>query len=201
MITIKHTDELDNLVTEQQLDELKNYYKLIYINNILKKKELYKNKTLFTIDYYLDTGETESQAITIIQSSYPSIPFGIIEKSSHGTYNIEKERFFLDSGVFEDFDVETLFDDQGRIICEIETTHESPENDIETKKFIYDYEGYDELECTYDGDGNIEGVSGYGSPFASEYDIAPVSDFPMFFPNFITDNPYYTGDTFLPPVV
>lgn len=62
--TINFYNRNNNLITEQQANQLNDFLKEIHIDNILKKKETYYDKTLWGGTYYLSPGENVTEVLT-----------------------------------------------------------------------------------------------------------------------------------------
>lgn len=58
--TINYTNELGNLITVQQTNNIESYKKNTYYNNLLKKVEVYDYNQLQHILYYVDNNESLS---------------------------------------------------------------------------------------------------------------------------------------------
>jgi hypothetical protein len=61
---IKYQNDIENFITEQQANQLSDFSKLYYENNILKKEETYINNQLEGGVYYLSPDENINEVLT-----------------------------------------------------------------------------------------------------------------------------------------
>ncbi|MFC4635980.1 hypothetical protein ACFO3O_18860 [Dokdonia ponticola] len=127
------------VMTEQQALQEDYYHKIFKGDNgLIKKIETYSNQNLLGIDYYLDTGEDESQLLSEFYQLVGYVHF-FDRKTPIGSYFIERERQYNkseNSDSVYDYHVR-VFDAQDRLVCYASTD----ENDIPfvdlTKKYLY----------------------------------------------------------------
>jgi hypothetical protein len=194
---ISYENEFENFITTQQVS--KNYFKVYKIDGNVKKKEEFKNNELENIIYYLDTSETESEAISSILTTYNSSKeFEIRSVENIGNYQRVTCKMFDSSGVFENFEIIKIYDNNGRIIYEKEEDEFNGVTTIDIRKYMYENEK-EVFEFIYNNAGDLKLLKGVGSPFVPENNHSILSsEITNYFPNLLIDNLYYSNGDELP---
>ncbi len=196
---IKYENEFATPVTVQQVQQLKSFYKVYQVGGTTKKKEQYKDNKITDVVYYLDVNESESQAASSIASQYQVAHFEIRERETYGVYKIEKAKMYKGNGTYDNHKESEIFDAQGRLICEkIESLFNNVQT-TETRKYFYDALQDVTYECLYNAGGTLTAMKGNRPPFVAENDYTiQAAEMSLYFPGFVTQNPYYANATFLP---
>lgn len=192
--TITFENEFEQPVTAQQMQLLDSYHKVVTVDGLVKKKEEYANNQLTSLLYYLDAAETEAQAVSAVMAAYhPAEGFEIRKREAFGSLIKETNKAYSTSGVYQDYVETILLDNQGRQVYQkTESTHNTVTT-VEVKKFYYDTAGKNFM-LLYDNTNALLGMKGDDPPFVADNDyFIPVQDFPLYFPNFLTANPYYSN--------
>lgn len=159
------------LMTLQQALQDDYYHKIFKEDDgLIKKIETYKNQSLWAIEYYLDTGENESQLLNDFYQLVDFVSF-FDRKTPIGTYYIEKERIYEKnetSGLLDNHHIR-VFNAQDRLVCYSSTDENDNPYVAATQKYFYtnittiETNGTSStdlfyLEFNYDNNGDITGV-------------------------------------------
>lgn len=110
------TKLLSSEMSEQQALQSDFYEKIFRDNGLIKKYETYSEQNLLGIDYYLDTGEDESQ---LLQQFYQQVNFVtfIDRKVALGEYFVERERGYDKNSELGIRYKIRVYDNQDRLVC------------------------------------------------------------------------------------
>jgi hypothetical protein len=188
--TISYQNFYEESITGQQLGALNEYYKVYSINGIFKKKEFYSNGELKELEYIKDKSENINDIFTALGTN----DLGITEFEQFGNYKIEIRKSFHNGIMLVTSKYLRLNE---RIICEQDFDSNSIPKLETTIKNLYDYLG-EEFEFKYNADGSLDYIGGSGYPFSGYNQSLDAIEVPLYFPNLLTDNPYYANANFLP---
>lgn len=93
--TIQFFNSNNKLITEQQANQLNRFSKNIFIDNILKKEEIYYDKILWGGEYYLSPGENVSDILTQLN---PALKWSIMSnKQIVNGYTVWEARSYFEN--------------------------------------------------------------------------------------------------------
>lgn len=200
-INIKFENEFEKLITSQQVSSVNNFHKVFEENGILKKKEEYKNNLIVKVIYYTVPNFNEQQIISEILNNYPSLMdgFEIRVLENIGIYKKEVQKFFSATGIYDNFSITLLFNQENSLIYEKQEDIINGIADYDVKKYFYDSLLNDEYEFIYKVNGELSAMKGSYPPFVAENDFAiGANEITIYFPDFLTNNPYYQNANLLP---
>jgi len=196
---VAYENEFAAPVSAQQIQHLKTYYKVFYTGNAVKKKEHYHDAKLASVIYYLDPGEPESQAASMLTSHYQVDYFEIRDKKTYGVYRIETAKMYNGNGVYDDYIESELYDALGKLICMKAESLFKGVQYTEVKKYFHDTVYQAEYECLYDSNGLLAALKGNIPPFVPENDYTiPAAELSLYSLEFVIQNLYYANADFLP---
>lgn len=146
----------DEEVAIEQLDSLREYYKVFSENQAILKKEFYIDNILKHISHYKSSIENEDAIIELYSSS--GIFYSIIEKLNLGNYIIEIDKEY--SGMRLKSHSRYLYNDNNSLICQenIDLLTGLPIFK-ETEKYFYDFEKDDYfpiITASFNEDGSLD---------------------------------------------
>lgn len=198
-INIKFENEFEKVITSQQMSNIKNFHKVFEENGILKKKEEYKNNKIVKVIYYAVPDFNEQQIISNVLSNYSSLidGFEIRVLENIGTYKKEVQKFFSSTGVFDNFLITLLFNQQNSLIYEKQEDIINGIAHYDLRKYFYNLD--EQYEFIYKMNGELSAMKGSNPPFVAENDFAISADeINVYFPGFLSNNPYYQNANLLP---
>ncbi len=135
-MTISYLD-IDKVITPERAKLLGKFNKVYSLpNGLIKKHEAYHDNKLFTINYYLDAGEREEDAKTILSTS--GVSYGILEREIYHDYVILKDNSYVNNQQTKKW--KHLHDKQDKLICIEELDINTNEPVFETTlKFLGEY--------------------------------------------------------------
>ena len=193
---ISYTNKLDELITEQQIEHINKYHKIFSLNGVVKKSEEYNDKKLYEVIYHKDDGELDADILT----EFNNLFLELREKESVSTnYSIISVRYYKD-GVLLNHGRE-LYDNNNNEICSQFydlTTNEPLYED--TEKNLYDENNEKILRFEYNENGTLKCVWGDLVLDNADYNVETIylEDIPSYFPDLLSNNPYYTNANLLP---
>lgn len=193
---ISYTNKLDELITEQQIEHINKYHKIFSLNGVVKKSEVYYDKKLYEVIYHKDDGELDADILT----EFNNLFLELREKESVSTnYSIISVRYYKD-GVLLNHGRE-LYDNNNNEICSQFydlTTNEPLYED--TEKNLYDENNEKILRFEYNENGTLKCVWGDLVLDNADYNVETIylEDIPSYFPDLLSNNPYYTNANLLP---
>jgi len=201
VISIKFENEFEKLITSQEVNSVNNFHKVFEENGILKKKEEYKNNIILKVIYYIGPNGNEHQVIAEILSNYSSLigGFEIRILENIGTYKKEIQKFFSATGIYDNFLITLLFNQENFLIYEMQEDIINGVAHYDVRKYFYDSLLNDEYEFIYNGNGELSVMKGSYPPFVAENDFAiSANEITIYFPGFLSNNPYYQNANLLP---
>lgn len=198
---IRFETEFEKPLTFEQVESSLNFHKVFEINGKVFRKEEYKNNLLIKVIHYRDTSEDDLLILSDLVTCYPDLTwFEMRTTEQIGTYKKEIRRFLLSTGVYEDFQITLLLNEDGLLICEREDEIVNDVAQALTRKYYYDpVSKREEFEFIYGANGHLSSMRGAGSPFVAENDYSiRDSEIEFFFPGFLSEHPYYQNADLLP---
>jgi hypothetical protein len=193
---ISYTNQLDELITEQQIEYINKYHKIFSLNGVVKKSEVYSNKKLYTVIYHKDDGELDADII----GEFSNLFLELREKESvFANYSIISVRYYKDGVLYNNG--RELYDNNNNEICSQFydlTTNEPLYED--TEKYLYDENNEKILRFEYNENGTLKCVWGDLVLQNADYNVETIylEDIPFYFPDLLSNNPYYTNANMLP---
>jgi hypothetical protein len=175
------------------------HYKVYEKNGTVMKREEYDQHKLLTVFYYLQDDETEQDAIEAIIKDYIGIDgFAVVKAEKINIYTKETSRFYTSEGIYEEFCITSLFDQDSCMIYEQEESYFKGVHDIETRKY-YVEDSKEVFEFVYKNNGELTHMRGFDWPFDAENNGSiTVSEIELFFPDFLPQHPYYKNADMVP---
>ncbi|MDV7699490.1 hypothetical protein N6B72_21475 [Chryseobacterium soli] len=175
------------------------HYKVYEENGTILKREEYDEHKLLTVFYYLQDHETEQEAIETIGKDYAGIEgFAVVKTEKLNGYTKEVNRFYTADGIYDEFCITTLFDQNNCMIYEREESYFKGVHDIETRKY-YIEDAKEVFEFVYKNSGELLLMKGFEPPFVAENNGSiTVSEMELFFPDFLSQHPYYKNAEMIP---
>lgn len=193
---ISYTNKLDELISVQQIEYIDSYHKIFSLNGVVKKSEEYEDKKLVGIIYHKDNGELD----TDILSEFNDLYLELREKETVSTnYTIIKIRYYNKGNLVNNG--RELYDNNNNEICSQFydlTTNEPLYED--TEKNLYDENNEKILRFEYNENGTLKCVWGDLVLDNADYNVETIylEDIPSYFPDLLSDNPYYMNANMLP---
>lgn len=190
---IEYRNNHGKKISPQQLEVAKEFTKVFIENGVLKKEEFYENKRILYVNYYVSSNEDVTELIDNY-SSQTSLT--IIDTEFHNSYRIENSKTYETSILL--FQSRELYDSNNFLICDQDIYIQSGLPKIETtRKFYENDDDMVYIDFSYDENGDINIVTPHTK--VSIYDNSQdLNLFNVWFPDFLSENPYYADATFLP---
>jgi len=193
--TISFTNYNNEPLSKQQVSASDAYLKVYKINGIIKKIEYYDNGEFDGIEYFKDNSENLNDIFTNLGTN----SLVVTQKENINNYLI-KTSISYKNGIVSHTEKELSLN--GKIIC----VHElNANNELKIKdciKYLYDENGSEIgeeiLNFRYNEDGSLYAISGSDYPFSEYNQSLYGNDILLYFPNLLTENPYYVNINFLP---
>jgi hypothetical protein len=193
--TIVYRNNFGESITNQQLSLVNEYQKVYLINNNPKKIEYFENNVLDEIEYYKDA--TESLDSIFSELGTNNLVITTVEVLND--YKI-KTSINYENGVQKGFGKYLFLN--SKIICVHEFNANGELDIIFSRKYIFEEIGNEIGEelysFRYNEDGTLKSMSGVGYPFSEYNQSIDASEISIYFPNLLTENPYYVNSNFLP---
>jgi len=175
------------------------HYKVYEENGTILKREEYEGHKLLNVFYYLQDHETEQDAIETIGKDYAGIDgFAVVKTKILNGYTKEINRFYTADGIDDEFCITALFDQNNCMIYEQEESYFMGVHDIETRKY-YVEDAKKIFEFVYKSSGELLLMKGFEAPFVAENNGSiTVSEIELFFPDFLSQHPYYKNAEIIP---
>lgn len=189
-----YTNTQDEPVTEQQLNTLNEFNKIYKVDNIIKKIESFKEGSLYQVTHYKE----EDESVSDLLNNYSNLQFlEIRERSFLSSFKIENVKNYSNNELT--YTSKELFDQNNNLICvEILDDNELPIFN-ETEKYLYQ-NNEKVLSFCYKEDGAIKYIWGDLVENTDQRQKGSISSemISTYFPNFLSENPYYSTASFLP---
>ncbi len=135
--TIKFLNSNNNLITEQQANQMNDFSKHFFENDVLKKQEIYFDKELFGGDYYLFSGENLNNVLTQLDLS---LKWSIMSnKQEVNGYTIWESKNYFENFQQKPKYSKMVLDSQGNHIAVID--YDSVTNESKGAFKVYYYGG------------------------------------------------------------
>ncbi len=204
---IKYFNEFNDELTNNQINNSINYYKVYFdSNNEIVTKEYFENKILHSIYYFLRTDEIESEIIETLLDKLLTYIF-IVKKSVVNDFSLESYNIYDKNNSLVGC-LNKLYDQLGNVICDSPFIIETNQYDFShTIKSYYDknkeFETDLVFDASYDYDGSLILISYNPGSYQddlifrnNEDDIAELASLTEKSENFIR---YYMNGNILPP--
>lgn len=143
-------------ITAQQKNILEDYVEILVDenSNLVKQKNNYFNNEMSSIEYYIDSGENETQLVTSLSQLNPTVC--IKEVTTLTNHSIEDEREYKNAALR--FKSRYLLDNQGRVICSesVDSNSNLPLYNETEKYHFSDNKVIEDLYARYTASGNLE---------------------------------------------
>lgn len=192
--TISFTNYNNEALSKQQVNSLSEYLKVYKVNDVVKKIDYYYNGKLEGIEYFKDDNENLNDVFTSLGTNTLTITHKEIINS-----HIAKISTSYNNGIISYTEKELSIDN--KIICvhELDSNNELKTDDC--VKYLYnddDEENIARFIFHYNPDGTLKYIGGIDYPFSEYNQFLESGEIHLFFPNLLTDNPYYANINFLP---
>ena len=192
--TIIFTNEFNEQISQQQLNQLNEFNKVYQVDGVIKKIEFYVDGLLNGIEFHKDN-ENLNEIFSILGTN----TVDVIEKNTLNDYLILTRNAY-GNGILCYIEKELLLD--SKVICSQRLDANNIPKNNETRKYIYDNTGFEPGEeifnFNYNADGSLNYICGVGYPFSEYNQSLYAMEIPLYFPNLLTDNPYYANANFMP---
>lgn len=192
--TIIFTNEYNEQISQHQLNQLSEFNKVYQVDGQTKKIEFYVDGLLDGIEFHKDN-ENLNEIFSILGTN----TVDVVEKETINNYLILIWTVYKE-GIVRSISKELLLDN--KVICEQELDANSIPLNKYTKKYIYDDTGFERGEeifnFNYNADGSLNYICGVGYPFSEYNQSLEAIEIPLYFPNLLTENPYYANANFMP---
>jgi hypothetical protein len=194
MTTIIFTNEYNEQISQQQLSQLSEFNKVYQVDGLTKKIEFYVDGLLDGIEFHKDN-ENLNEIFSILGTN----TVDVVEKVTVDNYLILIWTVYKD-GILRSIRKELLLDN--KVICNQELDVNNVPINQYTKKYIYDDTGFERGEeifnFNYNSDGSLDYICGVGYPFSEYNQSLDASEISLYFPDLLTENPYYANANFMP---
>lgn len=131
-VSVNYTNEYGEIISSQQLNYLNYFEKHYFIDNLLKKKEVYKDGTLFKLLYYTSNEENPMELIESFKNTKVTL---YTNKISYGRYN-QYESLTYDKSILTNKSI-LIIEGLEKIICEKKVSI-LDNTTIEYEKYFYE---------------------------------------------------------------
>jgi hypothetical protein len=192
---ISYTNKLDELISVQQIEYIDSYYKIFSLNGVVKKSEEYEDKKLVGVIYHKDNGELDADILSEFSDLY--LELREIETVSTN-YTIIKIRYYNKGNLYNNG--RELYDSNNNEICsqfyDLNTNEPIYE---ETEKYLYNENNERILSFEYNENGTLNYAWGdLNDQYVGFDDTLKAEEIPIYLPDLLSDNPYYTNANLLP---
>ena len=152
-------------ITEQQAQHADYYFKYFVIDNVVKRRDKFRNGNLLDIKYYINLSENKVELILELGKLNPrDEQIIIVDRQTHGIYSAEYCEVFRPSGELF-IETKELYDDKERCLCSIHVSNQTHfPNKSHVRKYYYDEELYpgwlfdeDPMFLVFKGHYNVDG--------------------------------------------
>ena len=193
--TISFTNYNNEPLSNQQASALGEYVKVYEINSIIKKIEYYYDGEFESVEYFKDDTEKLNDIFTALKTN----TLCITQKENINNYTIKISTSYI-NGIISHTEKELFLDSKMICVHELDANNQLKINDC--IKYLYDDNGSETGEeifnFHYNQDGTLKCIHGVDYPFSEYNQSLDASEISLYFPNLLTDNPYYININFLP---
>lgn len=196
---ISYVDDLGDAITKPEFDLLTSRGIAYSENNVVKKVEYFNEGLITFVRYYLADGED----ISAVLDSYNDVSVEFITTYRYYKYTIEEVNAYRNKSL--KFYSKNLFDEFNNVICEQAYNISTKEPILEsTEKYLFNNpDDIFSLGFEYDNLGMLKYIWGnmVDQTDQNQRGTIPADMIATYFPNLLTNNPYYINAEFLPQII